>query len=341
MILRESFSCRVPLMGSALIGLTLLAVLPGWSPGGQQDESSADNPSFFLNALAALGEQPSDPSSGKQDTQKPSDDGKLPDLPKPPAPATAGSQQAVSGGATVAGSQGQTGNANVASSGSALAGPVAGTSSAALAGPAVQQTANAPAPSVAVGTADQQGQTSADRRIEEVEAKLTQLLAEIQQLRGSGSQAAQMQQMMGGQSAARKQVARPDAERLQHTGFMSPMGAQQRRTPAASPSSPFGAYQANKRLFDAMGAHREAAPGQAPGDVETLTRAKYKLPEPVADAARAFIEKYFKSDIGAKVEGDVLTIIASPEDQQRISIFVELLRDSDGAGSEGGPGRKR
>lgn len=61
--------------------------------------------------------------------------------------------------------------------------------------------------------------------------------------------------------------------------------------------------------------------------VETLTRARYKLPEATAAALAAFIKEQVKTDAEAKADGETLTVTASEEDQSRIAGFVELLRE--------------
>lgn len=62
--------------------------------------------------------------------------------------------------------------------------------------------------------------------------------------------------------------------------------------------------------------------------VETLTRAKYKLPEATAQALASFIQEHVKGDVEARVSGDTLTVIALQEDQARIDAFIGLLGES-------------
>ena len=68
-----------------------------------------------------------------------------------------------------------------------------------------------------------------------------------------------------------------------------------------------------------------AAPGSA-GDVETLTRAKYKLPPGRAQALAEFIQAQVKEDVETKVDGDMLVVTASSDDQTKIGHFIQLLK---------------
>jgi hypothetical protein len=62
--------------------------------------------------------------------------------------------------------------------------------------------------------------------------------------------------------------------------------------------------------------------------VETLTRARYKLPQETADALAVFIKQFVKSEVEAKAEGETLTVTASRDDQARIAAFLLLLKDA-------------
>ncbi|HVA45892.1 MAG TPA: hypothetical protein VNH11_05845 [Pirellulales bacterium] len=70
--------------------------------------------------------------------------------------------------------------------------------------------------------------------------------------------------------------------------------------------------------------HLPAASGH---QFETLTRARYKLPNAVAEALASFIKENFRSNVDAKVEDATLTVTAPEEDQVRIAGCIELLRD--------------
>lgn len=315
MILRERFSYRVPLIGSGLIGLAMLAVLPGWSRG-QQGQRSADDRASIPSSSAASADQASDPSLPKpgaarpEDTDKSADTDKLPDLT----------------GAPGAGPGPLPGTTSAASSDSALPGASARNKFTAT-------------PDVTARWSVVGRSTSADQRIEEVEAKLAQLLAEIQQLRASGAINTTGSIVEGSNAnvavpqAGPNDLARTPASQTSRTpqslnAFVPPS---QSGTPAADPNDPFRNpnYHADRqRLFQARRIHRDAVASGAAGETETLTRVKYKLTPSLAQAARTFIEQYCKADIMVKAEGDCLTVIASPEDQNRIDVLVQLLHDS-------------
>lgn len=68
-------------------------------------------------------------------------------------------------------------------------------------------------------------------------------------------------------------------------------------------------------------------PPNIPGeDVETLTRAKYKLPAGRAQALAAFIKAQVKEDVETRVDGETLIVTATADDQTRIGQFVQLLK---------------
>jgi hypothetical protein len=84
-------------------------------------------------------------------------------------------------------------------------------------------------------------------------------------------------------------------------------------------------------------AQNHYAQGRPAYDIETLTRARYKLPGPMANALASFIEQYVKNDVEARVTGETLTVIASQEDQAKIGAFIELLRKETDADMQGKP----
>lgn len=62
------------------------------------------------------------------------------------------------------------------------------------------------------------------------------------------------------------------------------------------------------------------------GDIETLTRAKYKLPSGRAEALAAFIKQHVKEDVETRIDGETLVVTATADDQARIGQFVQLLK---------------
>ena len=62
------------------------------------------------------------------------------------------------------------------------------------------------------------------------------------------------------------------------------------------------------------------------GAVETLTRAKYKLPPGRAQALAEFIQAQIKEEVETKVDGDTLVVTASSDDQAKIGQFIQLLK---------------
>jgi hypothetical protein len=63
--------------------------------------------------------------------------------------------------------------------------------------------------------------------------------------------------------------------------------------------------------------------------VETLTRARYKLPVETAQPTAEFIRQYVTADVDVSVEGETLTVTAKQDDQARVAAFIELLRQRD------------
>jgi hypothetical protein len=145
-----------------------------------------------------------------------------------------------------------------------------------------------------------------DDRISQLEAKLAQLLAEVQAVRRGG-----------GQPSMRPKPSQPSADQPR-----APQGAGQ---PPMGMGSRRGGYIARADL-PLQHAYGYVPWGQGNDPVETLTRAKYKLTEATATALASFIKEHVKSEVDTKVDGDTLTVIASAEDQAKVGAFVDLLR---------------
>ena len=59
--------------------------------------------------------------------------------------------------------------------------------------------------------------------------------------------------------------------------------------------------------------------------VETLTRARYRLPQTKADALAAFLKEHAGGEVEARLDGETLIVTASPDAQARIGQFIKLL----------------
>jgi hypothetical protein len=248
MILRERTAYRVPLIGAALIGLSLLAVLPGWS-GGQDATPLPDRV----------------PTSAPTNFDEPRSDA---------APAALPGLTPGPGGGLPAASTAEVTPSNNAPLG--LPNP--------LAGPAG-------------GEPD---------RIGALEAKLAQLLQDVQALRA------------GMATQGPRPATSADSVFVVRPAEGQPGDYQTSQQPRPSPTyHPQSMTMTTTRLYTT---YRE-------DDVVTLTRAKYKLPAGAADALATIIKDYVKKDIEARVEGETLTVIASEEDQARVRAFVVLLRE--------------
>ena len=246
MILRERTSYRIPLVGTGLIGLSLLAVLPGWSRGQQLPTPKTAAPQDPFGA---------DVSAADPNAEIPVD--KLPDA------------ETVVLGNTVL---------------------------------LVDKPADAvPATAANSVAADPDGDREA--RIRQIEANLSQLLGEVKALRE-------------GAAALNRQLETPRNVRVQ-----APQVGHRAVTAWAPGAQGAPSYRAH------VLAHPPRLPGARDYEVETLTRARYKLPEATAKALASFIQEHVKSDVETKVEGDTLSVTASNEDQMRIAAFIELLRE--------------
>ncbi|HWB11879.1 MAG TPA: M56 family metallopeptidase [Pirellulales bacterium] len=252
MIMRERISYRVPLVGTALIGLSLLAVLPGWS-GGQDSLPPLDNPAGEKGAKS-LPER-GDDSSALPPTAA---DVAFPIVPKVDQQST---PAVAVGGEDV------------------YALPV-GTTNAPLGGTIADP----------------------DERIRQLEAQLTQLQNAVQALR-------EARPVIQAQNPAEPQKP------LETRVFSS-------NKPSAGPT--YIKYLAQD-VFAKQGWSRDGRPSY---DVETLTRARYKLSEATANALASFVKEHVKSDVEVRVAGETLTVIASQEDQMKMGAFIELLHES-------------
>lgn len=59
--------------------------------------------------------------------------------------------------------------------------------------------------------------------------------------------------------------------------------------------------------------------------VETLTRARYRLPQAKAEALAAFLKEHVGSEVEARLDAETLIVTASRDDQARIGQFIKLL----------------
>lgn len=304
MILKERMSYRVPLMACGLIALALLAVLPGWSRGQTSQSPAASNKGERAvqvgDLLAQVGVEETG-GSNQPFAQPLSQEFLATPAVQTPAPQTLpdSPQPAIP----------QQGSQN-----SALQGPAVGQPSAT---PVVQPNAfptSSPTGSVPPSRDEQ--------RLTQLEIKLTQLL-ELLERRGIS--------------------ADPRAnDRLPGYGPQTGPGYQyQQIGPGVTPSAS-GHYQAFNGPKDVsptrsvlrpnVGQARVRDGGEA---VETLTRAKYKLPQDASEALAAFIKQFAKADVDARAEGGTLTVTASQEDQRRIANFVEMLKEREPSPNKG------
>lgn len=293
MILRDRISYRVPLAGAVAIGLSLLAVLPGWSQG------QAPGPKVGALAGAEVGSPAAEPASG----ERASSDSAPADQPAAGAEPSAGVVEAANEDAAP-----RRAARFFFAAGADVDQPAEGTPHAA------DERASGTAP---VADTRQPGDTvgAEDQRIAALEAKLAELLAEVQSLRRTSSGAR-------GMSALGP---------MRQGGLGGPMGA------AAAMRGPMaaGGGLGGRPLKTAVrytrvgkiGPNTDSPRSQLPADVETLTRARYKLPASTAAALTSFIHDHVKAHVEMVTEGETLTVTASHEDQLRIATFIELLRE--------------
>jgi beta-lactamase regulating signal transducer with metallopeptidase domain len=150
-------------------------------------------------------------------------------------------------------------------------------------------------------------------RISQLEDRLAKLLAEVQALRGTTPPAAKGETPSDLRANEFDRAMKAKAARDVLVREALPrLSADSKARYVASAKGPRG-----------KGGHRGY-------DVETLTRAKYKLGPNVANDMAMFIQAHLKNDIDVRTESDTLSVIASQEDQERIAGFIELLRDEAG-----------
>ncbi|HVW35769.1 MAG TPA: hypothetical protein VHB99_00640, partial [Pirellulales bacterium] len=134
--------------------------------------------------------------------------------------------------------------------------------------------------------------------IKQLEARLTALAGELRALRGEET---------GGQKPDGNAVFRIDGKVSK--SVTRPTMTEKGRQALAS------WYSADRR-----------GPNNLGEDIETLTRAKYKLPAGRAEALAAFIKAQVKEDVETRIDGDTLVVTATADDQARIGQFVQLLK---------------
>ena len=134
--------------------------------------------------------------------------------------------------------------------------------------------------------------------IKQLEARLAKLASELRALRGE-------------ETGGRK----PDG----NAGFRIDYQASKSVTRPVPPEK-------ERPLFIARYSADRKAPNNPGEDIETLTRAKYKLPPGRAQALAAFIKAQVKEDVETRVDGETLIVTATADDQARIGQFVQLLK---------------
>lgn len=311
MIMNERTAYRVPLLGSGLIGLALLAVLPGWSRGqtpqepattprtGSQQEAAQLPPA--ANRAAAQLPRDANPAAAQLPLDANPAAAQLPPGPnqptaQPPAVANPAASQIPPG----------------LPPGPDVSGP---------AGPAVSQ-----------GAGNQEEQPTAEIQAKVIDAEMQQLEARLQQLVNEVERHRQAVR-----TGAPKGPAPQNEPRNPQLGRGAALRHNQRggyvsQNPAVQGG--YGGYVVTPGRGGLAGYPNQpltldlALAGDRGGNesVETLTRARYKLPQDAGVALAAFIKQFADADVEARAEGETLTVTASPDDQRRIAAFVELLK---------------
>jgi beta-lactamase regulating signal transducer with metallopeptidase domain len=147
-------------------------------------------------------------------------------------------------------------------------------------------------------------------QLQDLEARLAALLAELHNLRSA-------------QSPAR--VARP-LPRMGMPGeaapaMMAPPGAMP-AAPAMGPASIGGGLPGTRPGAKAQGQEEGAA---ATVSTEVLIRARYHLPEEKAAALAAFLQEHLGKRVETRVDGKQLIVTASPDAQTALAHFIRLF----------------
>lgn len=311
MILRERIAYRVPLAGAGMISLTLLAVLPGFIRG---QAPAVDNPSTeaapnvpgriakpnatvdrglvgLSDEVIVLSRETSEPATNPA-AAAPAATEPAHATPAAEENAPAGPQPKAPGGAPpIVGAGGEAPGVGLPSGGVAAGVPQA------------------------PGDPHRGGE---EQRIAQLEARLAQLL-ELLERRGIPE--------VNGLRAPDG----PGTPGLMKDGTMMgrPGGVANNMTGgrrSVTVSTPAGDKMVG--LWDAIVSTGPAAETV----VETLTRARYKLPAGTAQPTEDFIRQYVTADVEASAggeTGEMLTVIASQDDQARVAGFIELLRQRD------------
>lgn len=149
------------------------------------------------------------------------------------------------------------------------------------------------------------------RRLEQLQAQLAQIVAEVQALK------AQHPMLAVQQYSVKAMPGMP--------GMLGMQGM-----PARYQMNPQGV------TFTTPGA--TSVKGQE--DLQMLTRGTYKLPGVKAEALAAFLKDQVTADVETKVDGDTIKITTTPEAQSVIGNFIRLLQSAD-AGKSSVPATRK
>ncbi len=284
MILRDRVPCRAPLVGLASIALLGIAVLPGWS---QEQAPAADAPKVEPTPLDDPFSPPDAPNPSVEQPQKP-----------PVAELTVGDFEPP---------QEQPVRSTAIQVPDAISVPPAATTKA--------SEQHAPANPTAESTAGRRVKVTwpiphehivpDQSDIEELEARLSELAAEVRALRRE-------------QNGASAQLAKP-RPRVMATPPKVVYPQPAARVDSSAKRQAVVVTHGSSALPRSVGATEQ---GEV---VETLTRARYRLPQTKAEALAAFLKEHVGSEVEARLDGETLIVTASPDVQARIGQFIKLL----------------
>ena len=291
MILRDRVACQAPLWALLGLGVLAVAVLPRWSVG--QDGPAIDVPSV---ESAVEVQQLAEPrAAAAPNSGLPVGDEFIP---------------TIGAAAGAAGTIDETGRL-----------PAPGSTSAQQTGSNLDPfAASLPLPDAAPPAGPQAPYDA--QRLQQLEEQLTRLLNDVQALRAQAN--AVVLDSDTGALLTTFDFNRATEEPIAQNP--TPVGGPSSAEPTARPSV-YGEGVSSDAGWDGELAEElaETVPFTAGVELQTLTRAKYKLSAARAEALATLLTAQTGGDVEVRVENELLVITATPEAQQSIGAFIQFL----------------
>jgi beta-lactamase regulating signal transducer with metallopeptidase domain len=292
MILRDRVACQAPLWALLALGVLAVAVLPRWSVG--QDDAA----DFEVPAVESAADVPQRAEPRATAAPAPVLPGGVGEF----NPTTGAPEGAFEGVADTIGAVG-----GVPMPGA----PVAQQTGSELDPYRPSPRAGTPRPPTPQAPYDAQ-------RLEQLEEQLTRLLSDVQALRAQGS-------ALVLDSDTGELLTTFDFNRAAEEPIAQNTPAPRRPPFTEEPTAPPSVYGEGVNSDAGLTGYLTTSEPSEGVELQTLTRAKYKLSAARAEALATLLTAQTGGDVEVRVENELLVITAPPEAQQSIGAFIQFL----------------